>query len=87
MLDAAHYTKNPTTVVLLPMMMMEGMEVAGTILHHLVVHSSHVRTTYYVTYVYYYFHISLIVDLIFAGKADFTHTTQDHIMVHHNLIG
>jgi hypothetical protein len=54
--DAAHHTKNPMTTLLPPMMTMEGMEVASIVLHHLVVvPSSQVRSTTYVTYIYYNF--------------------------------
>jgi hypothetical protein len=54
--DAAHHTKNRTTTLMSPMMMVEGMELAGIVLHHLVVvRSSQVRSTNYVTYVYYNF--------------------------------
>jgi hypothetical protein len=58
MLNITHHTKRSMIALLPPIMTMEemeGLEVASTILHHLVVHSSQVRTTYYVTYVYYYF--------------------------------
>jgi hypothetical protein len=50
--DAAQNTKNPTIALLPLMMTVEEMEVASTALHHLVVvHSSQVRSTNYVTYV------------------------------------
>jgi hypothetical protein len=76
--DVAHHTKNPTTTLLPPMMTMEGMELAGIVLHYLVVvRSSQVRNTYYVTYVYYNFNRSLKVYLIFLGETDFTHATHD----------
>jgi hypothetical protein len=51
--DRAQNTKNPTIALLPPILAMGGIEVANTVLNHLVVvHSSHVRTTNYVTYVH-----------------------------------
>jgi hypothetical protein len=39
--DVAHRTKNPTTTLMPPMMVMEEMELAGSVLHYLVaVHNS-----------------------------------------------
>jgi hypothetical protein len=44
--DRAQNTKNPTLAVPPPTVIMAGMEVANTVLNHLVrVHSSHVRST------------------------------------------
>jgi hypothetical protein len=65
------------TTLLPPILTMEGMELASTVLHHLVVvRSSQVRSTSYVTYVYYNFAYKTNI-APFVGEVDFTHTTQD----------
>jgi hypothetical protein len=49
----AQNIKNPTIALLPPILTMGGVEVANAILNHLVVvHSSQVRSTTYVTYVH-----------------------------------